>query len=237
MNKSYYAIIPANVRYDKELTDGAKLLYGEITALCNEKGYCWAGDSYFTDLYGVSRSTIQRWFNQLEKQGYINRKIKYEEGTRKIEHRYTYICDNPIPKNETTPMLKNETDNNTSINNTINNTDIYIGELFDYWNQQNIIKHRSLTAKAKTYINARLKDYSIEELKSAISNYQVVLTDDKYYWTHKWSLQDFMKPNNVTRFVDEAEPLNNFLSSKKGGANNARNDDAKAIAEQYNLPF
>ena len=32
---SYYAIIPANVRYDKRLTDKAKLLYGEITCLTN----------------------------------------------------------------------------------------------------------------------------------------------------------------------------------------------------------
>src|SRR5690625_180640 len=102
MQKSYYAIIPATVRYDKRLTDGAKLLYGEITALCNEKGYCWAKDSYFSSLYEVSKSTIQRWIKQLEDNGYIKRLVIYDEGTRNIKHRYTYLCDNPIPKNETT---------------------------------------------------------------------------------------------------------------------------------------
>ena len=70
-NRSYYAIIPANVRYDKDLPPNAKLLYGEITALCNEKGYCWATNNYFASLYSVGKKSITRWISSLEKKCYI----------------------------------------------------------------------------------------------------------------------------------------------------------------------
>jgi hypothetical protein len=89
--KSYYAIIPANVRYDSELTPNAKLLYGEITALCNDKGYCWASNKYFADLYEVSNVTISNWITQLVDKGYLYREIEYVEGTKEIKRRIVGI--------------------------------------------------------------------------------------------------------------------------------------------------
>src|SRR5690625_287699 len=95
----------------------------------------------------------------------------------------------------------------------------YIYTLFEYWNGKEIIQHRKMNQQMKTHTNARLKEYSFDELKKAIDNYATVLKSDKYYWTHKWTLQDFMKPNNVSRFVDEADPLTNF--SKDDDKNNS----------------
>ena len=69
MNPSFYAIIHANVRYDNKLMPKAKLLYGEITALCNKEGNCWATNDYFSQLYKVSTETISRWVSQLKKAG------------------------------------------------------------------------------------------------------------------------------------------------------------------------
>ena len=121
-NKSYYAIIPANVRYDTNLKDKAKLLYGEITALCNEKGYCWATNDYFASLYGVSKTTISLLIKNLIESGYINSQIIYKEGTKEILNRYLSIVTDPIKENLNTPIKEKLKDNNTSINNTINNT-------------------------------------------------------------------------------------------------------------------
>ena len=135
--KAYYAIIPANVRYDKDLVPNAKLLYGEITALCNEKGYCWATNQYFAELYNVSDRTIKNWISQLVDKGYIQRSVKYREGTKEIEQRKLFIGNEhnfttlgnyvPDPKenNFTTPSEKKFPVNNTSINNTFNNTNEY----------------------------------------------------------------------------------------------------------------
>lgn len=138
--KAYYAIIPANVRYDKDLVPNAKLLYGEITALCNEKGYCWASNQYFAELYNVSDRTIKNWISQLADKGYIQRSVKYREGTKEIEQRKLFIgrennfttpgnyVPDPRENNFTTPSENNFPVNNTSINNTFNNTNIYKGK-------------------------------------------------------------------------------------------------------------
>nr|DAQ18327.1 MAG TPA: replisome organizer protein [Caudoviricetes sp.] len=137
MNKGYYAIIPASVRYDKDIPANAKLLYGEITALCNEKGYCWASNGYFADLYEVSKVTVSRWIKALADKGYISTEIEFKENSKEILHRYIKIVDNPINKNDEgyyqkdneginknvkTPINKNVKENITDINNTSNNT-------------------------------------------------------------------------------------------------------------------
>ena len=58
IKNNYYAIIPAPIRYSKELKANEKLLYGEITALSNRNGYCFAQNKYFAYLYGVYNHTI-----------------------------------------------------------------------------------------------------------------------------------------------------------------------------------
>lgn len=125
LQRNYYAIIPANVRYDKELSASAKLFYGEITALCNEKGYCWASNDYFATLYNVTKKTISCWISELNKKGYIISEIIYKEGTKEIVGRYIRICDITINKNVCTPINENVKKNNKCINNKEEYKEIY----------------------------------------------------------------------------------------------------------------
>jgi len=83
---SFYAIIPAHVRYCKELEPNAKLLYGELTALCSIEGFCWAGNSHFANLYNVDISTVKRWLTSLKEQNFIKIEIIIEgmQRSRKI---------------------------------------------------------------------------------------------------------------------------------------------------------
>lgn len=117
MKKSYYAIIPADVRYDERLSMGSRLLYGEITALTSSTGECWATNNYFTDLYNVKKNTISRWITELQDCGYINLKAN---GTKRVIY-ITKNGDTPHEKSGGT-ITKNGEDikENTTVNNTLN---------------------------------------------------------------------------------------------------------------------
>lgn len=117
---SYYAIIPANVRYDREIPANAKLLYGEITALCNEKGFCWASNSYFAELYDVATETISRWIGKLQRAGYVKTHVSENEGN----NRKIWITTPPIDENVKTYPQKDQEglDKKVKHNNTENNT-------------------------------------------------------------------------------------------------------------------
>lgn len=168
---NYYAIIPANVRYDKRLIQGAKLLYGELTALSNQKGYCWASDTYFIKLYKVSRRTVQSWFKSLEDSGYISREVVYKGDTKEIDARYVRILHNPSAENCVTPSAENCTVNNTSINNTNNikplsskPDPVPYAEVISYLNQvtgksfKNVETHKKLI-RARWHEKATLGDF------------------------------------------------------------------------------
>ena len=127
---SYYAIIPATIRYDERLKYAERLFYGEITALIGKEGYCFASNNYFAELYGVIPGTISRWISHLSRLEYIKVELIKNDKKEIIERRI-YITDlscrrivqdtykqnstYPYKQNCSYPMSQKAKDNNINI--------------------------------------------------------------------------------------------------------------------------
>ena len=115
---NYYAIIPAEVRYCKALIPNAKLLYAEITALCNMNGKCTASTEYFCRLYEVSRVSIQKWLKNLEDNNHIRRVNIYKQGSKEILTRVITLVNTPSKEKLTDNTNINITNTNLTDSNT-----------------------------------------------------------------------------------------------------------------------
>ena len=119
---SFFSILTAEVRYNKQLSSMEKLLFSEITALTNYKGFCYANNSYFEFVFGVSRSTIQRALRNLEKQNVINIELEKNEKKQVLKRKIFVLIDKGgSVKNTTRGSIKNDTRGGVE-NDTYNNT-------------------------------------------------------------------------------------------------------------------
>ena len=114
-----------------------------ISGLCAERGYCFASNEYFSNLFDVDEVTISRKLKKLEKKSYI--KIMYSRNGYRVENREIRLTkmSPPINKNVNGSINKNVKYNNTSnnitiINNTSNNKELVFpfdsNEFLETWN-------------------------------------------------------------------------------------------------------
>lgn len=71
VQRGQFAVIPASVLYDDRLPATAKLLYGEISRLAHQTGYCYATNNEFTVVVRCSEKNITRLVAALKDCGYI----------------------------------------------------------------------------------------------------------------------------------------------------------------------
>ena len=174
------------------------MLYGEITALCNEKGYCWASNQYFADLYHSSISAVQKWVSALVKKGYINLELVYKEGTKQVLHRKLYITPgvniyttshknlyDPGVKNYMTPGVNICVENNKDINNTFNNKK----DVYTHKHKYGEYQHVLLTEKEHTHLLDLYGD-SLDEHIKILDEY--IETSGKSYKNHSLVLQKWV---------------------------------------------
>ena len=108
------------------------ILYGEINALCAQKGHCWATDSYLAALYSVHISTINKSISRLKKFNLIKAKKFVDPETRKVIKRSIQICQYDIGNNSQVHSKNRQVDigknarENTLINDIKNRKDFLL---------------------------------------------------------------------------------------------------------------
>ena len=158
-NPGYYGILPANVRYDKNLKPMEKIMYSELTALSNKNGYCNASNSYFAELYEVHKNTVGLWINHLEKLGYIKSQLIYEG--KEIKERRIFIT--PINEKIDTYQLKDLDPINKKIDTPIN-------EKIDTYQLKDL---DPINKKIDTPINEKIEDNN-----TSINNTRLIITNN-----------------------------------------------------------
>ena len=117
---NYFSILTADVRYDKRLSSTEKLLFSEITALTNKEGICWAKNSYFADLYGLTPNWVSKTIQKLKKLGYIETEVIYKPNSRQVLRRNIYLSNKTtrgIVEKYGRGIVENYKENNINKNN------------------------------------------------------------------------------------------------------------------------
>ena len=114
---SAYVVIPSSVFFDKSITDKAKLFYGLISCMSNERGYAFPrNETLQRYLGGVSEDTVSRRLKELVNAGAVV--VEGGDGGCPKNIRKIYLANlypDSLRKNAEAPQYKNnKRKNNTT---------------------------------------------------------------------------------------------------------------------------
>ena len=72
----YFIIIPTVLLNDNKVSPNAKLCFGVVSCLSNDRGYCFASNKYIAEMMNVHEMTISKYISELIANGYL---IKFDE--------------------------------------------------------------------------------------------------------------------------------------------------------------
>ena len=148
MDKEYInfinVILPISILGDSNLTPLERLLLISILSLCKQKGYCWATNEYFAELFNVRKQTISKSISSLSKNNYIE--LKFDNSEKNSSKRIIKISNTltkiilGIKENMNTIVNKNHNQYNkyNKKKNIINEIYTRDEEGNEYWNGKKI---------------------------------------------------------------------------------------------------
>ena len=238
---NYYAIIPAKVRYDDRLRANEKLLYGEISALSNKDGECWASNSYFAKVYQVTTPAISRWISDLEECGYISVEYIRKNDSKELEKRIIHLREvltnvNGGINKKLRGYSQKFKENNTSINNNKKveerNFQSELKAVIEFYENNITLITAFISEDMEKYLKSGLyADLIIEAMKEAVSR-------NKRNWKYVTGILNDCMNNKVHTGEQFRIRQEEFKSNKIHQSNKAKEKieykEVELTEDQYN---
>lgn len=227
-----YGISPKLVMRDKDLSIEAKAIYAYMSSFAGNGSSAYPSISLACRDLNVSEKRYRKHRDMLVDKGYITIEQQKNEGKfNNNVYIINQIIEPPYGQNVMTAKRRdgdlstrqndrtnnNSSFNNNNISNNNSNKDSHVRDIFNHYLSKNIVQHQKITSAMRTAVNARLRDYSYEQLVQAIDNYSTVYHSDQYWFDTKYTLADLMRDKDVRKFIDDADPLNNFKRGDNNG--------------------
>lgn len=201
-----YSICLNEWALDKEISSDLGLLL-IISSLTAEKGYCYAGNEYFSKLFKINEVSVSRKIKKLEEKGYIT--IDYEKRGNQITKRIirlTKMLTDHYQKSQPT-VNKNVKGNNTSMNNIS-----IIKDIVAFLNKKCKTSFKDTSKKTISLVNARLSEGFKEE------DFKTVINFKSREWLGNDKMEQYLRPE--TLFGTKFEGYLNDAKRKSSNKNN-----------------
>ena len=76
MEEEFIALLPAQIRYNRDLKPNEKVLYSELLIKSYPLGYCEINNMDLATAFHVTRQSVSGWLSDLVRAGYIEIKLK-----------------------------------------------------------------------------------------------------------------------------------------------------------------
>jgi hypothetical protein len=239
-----YGIVPKKIMKANISIGAKALLCYMLTYTGGGKAECFPSVETICKHLNSSKPTIVKLIKELVDSELIEKTRLYPNDPLRRNNKYVIkIFNNESKKSEPSEGKEFElsreelfTYNNTTLNKTrkSNNKDNFsastdqkdetvqnkreekIRRLLDIWNGEKIYIHDFEVAvryMKKKHIDL-VEVYGIEEFKAAVKNYAEIISDDDYWFTHKWAMWDFIM-RGLHKFVDKVDPHEQYLKNEK----------------------
>jgi len=236
---SYFSILTAPVRYSTVLNDFEKLLFSELTALANAKGYATASNSYLAYVFGKSERTIARSLETMKKHGYI--RVETMREGKKIVARNIYVISeaeqktlsfmNDSAKTDDTDKFDKtntkDTDkfdnakNGNAKNGVVNNTSSFNNTSINNIKDNGILKNADTPVKKKPVDKYKEQVHEVIKYLNEKANKSFRLDTKAHHGFIKGRLKDGYTVDDLKRVIDiktaqwlNDDRMNEFLRPK-----------------------